>query len=1013
MSSQRLKRLKNDHERLVKELEGNDFIKIVETTGDPPNQYTIGYHIRGVAFDPSAEQVSYPAYHEVKIILLTEYPTSPPYCKANTEIFHPNMSTSDVRIGGESAWSASKSLLDVVKQLACMISYQDYDLNSPLNKKAAKWAKTNEADLPLDSTDFFAQSPPEPDLQPDVDASEKTFCSYCLDPDPKNRCSNDHPTCEDCFSTCRHCDNITCLACTDNACGKCRDKVEAACSQIAATIEQGDIDHAETIAKNSSEMFPGAPRLTESLDKVQKIRRIIDHIEGFGKSNCFHGIVTECEELRSLGFENNALAELENKASDKLKAADNAVAQGEHELQANHGLELACQHFSDAMKVVPDHPSAFKLFKKTKARIDKARGHIESARGELDKGHYGRAIEHAKRAVSLDATLDSAAEEIVKTAGHLESLQRRKEKKRVLALLAAGAILILSVVIFFYVWEDGRLEAEYRLFLEEVENEVTVEAKIDALSVFVISHKRNRFTRDAEERIKELFNVVQERQFEIAKRNASVMLKNKDYEKAEKIYKEYLSQNPDTTYTPELNDNIEKLNTLMDDRDYETLTWLTSCNPRTRVGAYKTYLTNHPEGKYYEEVKKSLLDTSEAYYEFVKKETTRLKDNQGWDKCISMCDEFVENLDGSTWTKEIEAIGGECRKRRDDEKDLVSLVAEANTQGEDYEAAKQVYLRYLEGNPDSSVKMRIKNRVDRLDETLLHENEWKKMLAYVESGKNNIGDRIRRIETYMAQNASGENLEEAKELLKELEEERDVTAWKEIIRSCRNSQISLASKIDLLEGFVQRNVSGRYLGDAEAKLSELKREQAWNSWKTVARYCDDPRTDLSDRVNKLRVYIGQNPPGEFARDAQIVLHKLRRFQREEERIRRRIAETGSTYVYSNGIIKDTRTGLMWCAFDSYLELQQCLKYQSVPAYMRRINYGGYTDWRLPSETALRSIYKNKPFMPTASEGEWYWTSNQGSGYMVSVVTTERETEWQMAKIESDIGCGSIRAVRGP
>ena len=31
MSSQRLKRLKNDHEHLVRALEGNDFIKVVET----------------------------------------------------------------------------------------------------------------------------------------------------------------------------------------------------------------------------------------------------------------------------------------------------------------------------------------------------------------------------------------------------------------------------------------------------------------------------------------------------------------------------------------------------------------------------------------------------------------------------------------------------------------------------------------------------------------------------------------------------------------------------------------------------------------------------------------------------------------------------------------------------------------------------------------------------------------------------------------------------------------------
>ena len=419
------------------------------------------------------------------------------------------------------------------------------------------------------------------------------------------------------------------------------------------------------------------------------------------------------------------------------------------------------------------------------------------------------------------------------------------------------------------------------------------------------------------------------------------MLKNKDYEKAENIYKEYLSQNPNTTYAPELNDNIEKLNKMMDNRDYETLTWLSSCNPRTRVGAYKAYLANHPEGKHYEEVKKRLLDTSEAYYEYVKKETTRLKDNQSWEKCIEMCDEFDENLDNSNWTEKIEALRGECRKSRDDQKDLASLITEADTKGEDHAAARQVYLRYLEDHPDSSVRMKLRNRVDRLDEMILNKNEWEKMLAYVESDKNTLGDRIGRIETVIAQNASGEHLEEAKRVLKELEEKGDTVAWKEIIRSWRGSQISVATKIDLLEGFVKQNVSGKYLGDAKAKLSELKREQAWSSWGDIARYCDDSRRDLSNRISKLMAYVDQTPSGEFVRDAQLILRKLRRFQREEERIRDRIAETGSAYVYSNGIITDVRTGLMWCAFDSYHDLQQCLKYRSVPAYMSRINYGGY------------------------------------------------------------------------
>jgi hypothetical protein len=276
-----------------------------------------------------------------------------------------------------------------------------------------------------------------------------------------------------------------------------------------------------------------------------------------------------------------------------------------------------------------------------------------------------------------------------------------------------------------------------------------------------------------------------------------------------------------------------------------------------------------------------------------------------------------------------------------------------------------------------------------------------------------LGERISRLKKYVTQNPSGEHLEEATQELKELEEKRDMMSWKEATESCADAQISIESKIGLLEGFLQRNVSGKYLSDAKAKLSALKREQASRSWEDVARYCDNQETEISDRISKLRLFINQNPTGEFVQDAQLKLGKLRRFLEEEKRIRHRIAEIGNTYVYHNGTITDIRTGFMWCAFDSYLDLQKCLKHQSATTYVKRIKYGGYTDWRLPSEEALRSTYNNKPFFPTANEAKWYWTSNLGSGHMVPVVTTERQTGWRMEQIELDIGCGSVRAVRGP
>jgi ubiquitin-protein ligase len=1015
MTDQRTKRLKNDHARLMAALEGNNFVKVVEALGDPPNQYTIAYNLKGVTLDASAGKLSFSTHHEVEITLFKEYPTSPPYCKTKTEIFHPNISSSEIWIGDENTWSASTSLLDVVKQIARMISCQDYDLSSPLNEKAAKWAKKNEAAFPLDPTDFFARDVTEPGLQPQLEheAQAEAFCAYCLEPGPKNTCDNGHLACDDCLTSCKYCDNTVCLACADHMCSKGREKVEAYVSKIAAAIDAGNIDQAEGLAKNAEEEFPDIPGLTKSLNKVAKIKRTVDHIKSYRKSKYFDGIITACEELRSLGFENETLAEAEKEASDRLSKADAFVDQGKKDLEANHDPQRAGKHFSDALEIVPDHPLAYKLFKQAKVRADKARKHIESAQRQFDSGEHHLAVVYAKKAGSLDSTLGSRAQELIDMASRLESSQERKKKRRIVALLATGGAVILASIIFFYVMEHRRLQAEYDLFLQDLESVPTEEGRVEILNVYVISHDTNRYTRDAEKRIARLEAIIDERQFEMAKRNAGIMLTKKDYDKAEAIYKQYLSQNPDTIYATELNKNISEIRSLIDEKDYETLLWLSNCNPRTRVGAYKSYLDRHPEGKHREEVKELVQKTSGEYYEHFKEEIALLKSNQGWDECIQICNEFDKNLEKSQWADEVEALRTECQKTRDAERDLANLIAEAEAKGGDYEAAKQVYLRYLKGHPDSYVKTEIGDRVDGLDQKMQDEREWDKMRAYVVSEENDVGERISRLENYVAQNPSGEHLEEATEKLKELQQKRDVILWKEVMVTCRDSRTTVERKVALIEDFVKKNASGKHLSDAKAKLKELEHEQEKAAWMHFARYCDDQSISMSDRINKLMGYINQNPSGRFVQDAKVALHKLRRFQGEEQRIRRLISQVGNIYVYRNGIITDKRTGLMWCAFDSQLDLQACLKYQSVTPYVKGINYGGYTDWRLPSEAALRLIYKNKPFFPTATDGEWYWTSSLGGGRMVQVVTTDREISSGTAKIESDIGCGSVRAVRGP
>ncbi len=58
----------------------------------------------------------------------------------------------------------------------------------------------------------------------------------------------------------------------------------------------------------------------------------------------------------------------------------------------------------------------------------------------------------------------------------------------------------------------------------------------------------------------------------------------------------------------------------------------------------------------------------------------------------------------------------------------------------------------------------------------------------------------------------------------------------------------------------------------------------------------------------------------------------------------------------NGILKDTRTGLMWTKKDSYADTGKCLNWNESKTYVRGLKAGGFSDWRMPEEKELKSIY---------------------------------------------------------
>ena len=154
MSSPRLRRLRLDHERLHTRLSDWPVICIQAVDGTPPEKYQVSYNIRGIYSTPTG-QILERNHHVAEIQLSLAYPRRAPQCKMLTPVFHPNFDEVSICIGD--FWAASEGLDDLIVRIGRMIAYQEYNVKSPLNGLAAKWAAQNAHMLPVDITEL---SPP-------------------------------------------------------------------------------------------------------------------------------------------------------------------------------------------------------------------------------------------------------------------------------------------------------------------------------------------------------------------------------------------------------------------------------------------------------------------------------------------------------------------------------------------------------------------------------------------------------------------------------------------------------------------------------------------------------------------------------------------------------------------------------------------------------------------------------------------------------------------------------------
>jgi ubiquitin-protein ligase len=238
----RLRRLKADHERLVAALEGRKRIRLLKTSGSPPEKYQLEYLVKSLIQDESGA-VRTRSTHQVEITLTRAYPRQAPQCRMLTPIFHPNIAPHAICVGDH--WAAGETLGSLVVRIGEMLVFQSYNLKSPLDGAAARWVSKNMDKLPLEKIDFsellesgdkVASSIKEESSDGSGEGSAvEARCANCGSSAPRHEmhlCGARHLSCRACMSPCASCKGFVCLSCRSEPCTVCK---KLACLECTAS----------------------------------------------------------------------------------------------------------------------------------------------------------------------------------------------------------------------------------------------------------------------------------------------------------------------------------------------------------------------------------------------------------------------------------------------------------------------------------------------------------------------------------------------------------------------------------------------------------------------------------------------------------------------------------------------------------------------------------------------------------------------------------------------------------
>jgi hypothetical protein len=351
------------------------------------------------------------------------------------------------------------------------------------------------------------------------------------------------------------------------------------------------------------------------------------------------------------------------------------------------------------------------------------------------------------------------------------STDKKVPTRRISKLLAGvGVVTILAVALVggAMFLKHRQADRRYQQLVADLASTEALDAQIVMIMQYLKANPQDKHQASLEARLNKIHLEIEKQDYEKTLTDVEHLLIDEQYEKkARSLYVAFLSKYPQGRYAESVRKAMDEIRQTSGTDSFESLKTLPPDDWAGRYAAYHEYLSQFPRSAERETVEKMIADLIQAQYREIERSAAACDKKANWDDCLARCDRFLTTFGNIPTAHQVNVL----REAMQDKKDAAALIIEVELAGDDYRRAKQVYTDYLASHPNTSQKDTILQRIDTLNADLAERTAWENTKAYATNPRNDIVDRVKRLETFIRNQPSGPYATAAKTLRNQLDQE--------------------------------------------------------------------------------------------------------------------------------------------------------------------------------------------------------------------------------------------------